>query len=587
MKISQLVLTFLLNASWQIILITVIAAIGDCLLRESPPRYRHNLWVAALFLAFAVPVISCSYLLPEMFSGTTTVPSGSQEIISLNTSSVDDVITPAGIAPFILKLGTNAAMILLGAYFLIVLYRGLRLFRAWQRTRVIAQSGYSASLPAPILAAAAKCYANIGIENISILFSDITPGPVTIGNQKPLIILPESLLDETDENILISAIGHELVHISRRDYVFNLIYELTILPLAFHPAVVMVKRRINETRELCCDANVAGRLLQAEDYARSLVKLAEAAANPVRPALTTTVGMGDVDNLEVRVMSLLKKSESAIGRRNTLMIAGLLMFAIVSLVAGAFGLRVGIVDEVRAQQIERINDGDLQKEDIQKLRQLIEIKAKELSMASGDEIKVQSLKKDIDILKTKLASLGSGRLGEVEIVRKKLDEARYLDEYKAKLAAEQPTLTDDQTKERIEKEIIAARQQLERKQLEIKKELILDYNRQIEARRDELVALKRELESRTAALGDENLKVTKKPRPSARGCEGTGGKAIVRVTFQADGTIGDAVLTEASTCQLFNDSVLQIVKQIEFEPAVKDGQKVTVTKQLEYLWANY
>ena len=38
---------------------------------------------------------------------------------------------------------------------------------------------------------------------------------------------------------------------------------------------------------------------------------------------------------------------------------------------------------------------------------LIEIKAKELSMASGDELKAQSLKKDIDILKTKLASLGS------------------------------------------------------------------------------------------------------------------------------------------------------------------------------------
>jgi TonB family protein len=92
-----------------------------------------------------------------------------------------------------------------------------------------------------------------------------------------------------------------------------------------------------------------------------------------------------------------------------------------------------------------------------------------------------------------------------------------------------------------------------------------------------------------AGMDDQELKVTKKPRPSAKGCEGagTGGSAIVKVTFQSDRTIGDVVIVEASTCAAFNDSVLRIAKEIEFEPAVKDGQPVTVTKQLQYAWAIY
>ena len=61
--ISQLLLTFLLNACWQIALITLAAALCAWLLRGTSARYRHLLWVIALASSFGLPVLTSSRLL--------------------------------------------------------------------------------------------------------------------------------------------------------------------------------------------------------------------------------------------------------------------------------------------------------------------------------------------------------------------------------------------------------------------------------------------------------------------------------------------------------------------------------------------
>src|SRR2546422_9903413 len=55
---AQLLLTFLLNASWQIAMVVAFAAACDWLLRGTSARYRHALWVAALVLALVLPLLS-------------------------------------------------------------------------------------------------------------------------------------------------------------------------------------------------------------------------------------------------------------------------------------------------------------------------------------------------------------------------------------------------------------------------------------------------------------------------------------------------------------------------------------------------
>jgi TonB family protein len=141
---------------------------------------------------------------------------------------------------------------------------------------------------------------------------------------------------------LTAAIGHELVHVWRRDYLLNLIYEIILLPLSFHPAAALMRRRITQTRELRCDELVAELLLHPEVYARSLVQLAGSAMPFARRARTVTVGIADADILEVRIMSLLKRTNLHTGRRRLLLIAAALLLVIPCAAAGVFAFHLNI-----------------------------------------------------------------------------------------------------------------------------------------------------------------------------------------------------------------------------------------------------
>src|ERR1043165_407219 len=72
---SQLLLTFLLNAFWQIALLAAIASFGSWLLRNSFARYRHWVWATALCLAFLVPAFTSLRTLFDEVTPTNTAAS--------------------------------------------------------------------------------------------------------------------------------------------------------------------------------------------------------------------------------------------------------------------------------------------------------------------------------------------------------------------------------------------------------------------------------------------------------------------------------------------------------------------------------
>jgi uncharacterized membrane protein YkoI len=176
--------------------------------------------------------------------------------------------------------------------------------------------------------------------------------PVTIGLFRPVIILPEALLHENDNDLLTSAIGHEFIHVARHDYALNFLYELLFLPVSFHPAAALIRRRIKQTRELVCDELVAERILNAQAYARSLVALASSAPPLRRLFVTTTVGIADADILEARIMSLLSKPKLNKRWKKLMLIAVSLLLLVPSFAAVAFAMRFELANAVQdpAQQ---------------------------------------------------------------------------------------------------------------------------------------------------------------------------------------------------------------------------------------------
>src|SRR5437667_8111680 len=221
-------------------------------------------------------------------------------------------------------------------------YRGVQLFRAWARTQAARRGAIPIEPADRIQAIIASCQQAIGVTNVGVVSSASLRAPATIGIRRPLVILPEALVRDAGAEALTAAIGHELVHVRRRDYLLNLIYEIIFLPLSFHPAAALMRRRITQTRELRCDELVAELLLHPEVYARSLVQLAGSAMPFARRARTVTVGIADADILEVRIMSLLKRTNLHTGRRRLLLIAAALLLVIPCATAAVFAFHLNI-----------------------------------------------------------------------------------------------------------------------------------------------------------------------------------------------------------------------------------------------------
>lgn len=371
---SQLLLTFLLNSLWQIALMAGLAAFGSWLLRNFVARYRHWVWVSALCLAFAVPVVTSLRTLGDAVSpwDTPTVPPVTYERVPFSGAPIPDVSAPTPVRPDTFQLNQNLVLALLVLYYGFLVYRLFKLVQAWQTTRTIRRGAIELEPDDRVAEVIRNCERQIpsGSPAVKVLRSETLPVPVTIGLFQPVIILPEPLLREGNLDLLTSAIGHEFIHVARRDYVLNFIYELLFIPISFHPAAALLRRRVKQTRELCCDELVAERILNAEVYARSLVRLASSAPPLRRLSVTTTVGIADADILEARIMSLLKKPNLNTRWKKSLLVAVVLLLLVPCVAAAAFALRF----EVETYAQDPVTQEQAQKE---KEKQQLEMKVRE------------------------------------------------------------------------------------------------------------------------------------------------------------------------------------------------------------------
>lgn len=125
--ISQMLLSFLLNASWQILLIAGLASICSWLLKKAAARQRHLVWVAALALSITLPWFSGSgILLRPTFSAAAieAPPALSLEAEPLKENPASFQKTPTtGDSRSWLSLSQKLATVFLLLYLLLLFYR--------------------------------------------------------------------------------------------------------------------------------------------------------------------------------------------------------------------------------------------------------------------------------------------------------------------------------------------------------------------------------------------------------------------------------------------------------------------------------
>ena len=582
---AQLLLTLLLNASWQVAFIVAFAALCDWLLRGAAARYRHALWVITLLLSLSLPALSCARLISPLFISRqtsaefTSEPVVVSKILSADVEPIENPVPSTRVATqparrnfWLAPVPVNQqlAAILAGLYALFLVYRGANLFRAWRRTRAIVSSASEFQFLEPARTIVQQCHEAIGVSRVRFLCSALVPVPITVGVLHPLIILPERLLYEVDRELLTSAIGHELVHVARRDYLANLIYEFIYLPLSFHPAAALVRRRIKQTRELCCDQSVATKLLKPEVYARSLVRLIGSVPLKRRLAANTTIGITESDNLEVRIMSLLRTTKLTPRRKTFLLIAALFLLAVPCLAATSFALALDIERQepnpARAPQTS-------QKQSSEVIERQAQERAREELIRQARELREQ-LKLAPQSQRTEVEA----SLREVERALKLHDQ--MIREYYL------------QNRELDEQKLAQARQRLE----EILKQYPTDEARlketrekiaEMEKQTPDLEARQREVQKSISEMqksqSDRKAKVIYKVEPQyteearAKKIEGS---VLLGLTIDHDGLPQDIHIKRSLESSL-DQAAIEAVRKWRFLPAIKDGQPVSMWITIE------
>src|ERR1019366_7010645 len=128
--------------------------------------------------------------------------------------------------------------------------------------------------PASVRASFQRISNALGLRRPVLLrVSSAIAGPVTIGALRALVLLPLSAATSLSPDELEVVLAHELAHVRRADFFWNLVQTLVEALFFFRPAFWWISSRIRHERELCCDDLALSLYPNPVVYANALFQL--------------------------------------------------------------------------------------------------------------------------------------------------------------------------------------------------------------------------------------------------------------------------------------------------------------------------
>ena len=294
-SVACAVASYAVRAMWEVPAIAGAGWAASRLLRRWGPQAQHVAWVTALLLSAVAPSLPAwGGLFSAKFAG------GGAGAVSVVVGGgwVD------GAAPGeVMVLPAWLIGALFGGYLCALLYFSVRLLWLRERTAGLVRGSRPVSLSEEAAAALERGQTAFSVRGAALLCSERVRGVVTVGWREARIIVPPGFVEGCTEDDFLSAMGHELAHIRRRDYAKNLFYEVAGLVVAFHPVAWWMKAQMVATREMICDAMVVEKLVAGRSYRQSLLRLAERMV-VARGARVHALGIFDANVLEERMMTM-------------------------------------------------------------------------------------------------------------------------------------------------------------------------------------------------------------------------------------------------------------------------------------------
>jgi len=313
----------LVHFLWQGIAVGVIYIGVRQMLRRQSPATRYHLAMSTLAVMAILPIITYIHLTntitgiaadEHLHSLSAVLTLGEKQDTTTAFSLIDrlqNLLQPLipWTVPFWL-LGVCAAMV--------------RVIRGWRHAHQLRETATFIPLQEWHAVVNSLC-SLFGINKIvRLAVSTNVSVPSVVGWLKPIILIPPSTIAGLTPLQLELILAHELAHIRRQDYLWNLMQLAVETLLFYHPVVRWVSHQGRLEREQCCDDMVVEKQGNAVEYARALTEL-ESLRHP-RSALLLGANGGQV---LVRIHRLLGQSvpDGPIFWLPLLLVAGFLVSA--------------------------------------------------------------------------------------------------------------------------------------------------------------------------------------------------------------------------------------------------------------------
>ncbi len=201
-----------------------------------------------------------------------------------------------------------------------VVWVALVRFRGWRRIRLLVRASVSTDIAAPI-----EVRASPGLME-----------PGVVGWIRPLLLLPQGILERLTPSDMNAILAHELCHVRRRDNLLVSIHMIVEAIFWFHPLVWWIGARLIEERECACDEDVVSRGNAPDLYAEAILKVCQWSTESPLACVAGVTG-GELKRRIERIMTARDFPGLSFAKKAALTIAGaaFLMAPVLVGIAGA------------------------------------------------------------------------------------------------------------------------------------------------------------------------------------------------------------------------------------------------------------
>ncbi len=319
------------NHLWQSTVFTAVVWLLALALKKNHARARYWLWMSA----------SVKFLLP--FSLLTTAGEWLRSLIAAPVAAepalanvMEQVAQPFSQTQFFdatsLPSPTHHSawlpMALLAMWFCGALVVAIRFGRGLRRV-------WSAKRVARPLELAA---------GVRVLCSPALIEPGVFGISRPVLLLPEGILERLTPEQLKAIVAHELCHVRQHDNLTFSVHMIVETLFWFYPPVWWIGSRLIEERERACDEAVLQAGSEAEVYAEGILNVCKFYAESPLKCVAGVTG-ADLKQRIVRILSCHPTINMNLGRKLLLGAAAMVLVAgpVAEGLAGAFHLRAQLL----------------------------------------------------------------------------------------------------------------------------------------------------------------------------------------------------------------------------------------------------